>query len=131
MKTIILYGSSRSGKSTTVRLLYYILLYLGAEILRTRSNHGFLGDFNCILSYKGGKIYLHSLGDTIVSVTNALKEADKLGCDIYISALNNGLARGKQYLKCYSPVYIDKIGNKDDVGCIENIHQIISEITRK
>ena len=131
MKTIILYGNSKSGKSTVVRLLYYVLLYLGAEILRPRSNHGFLGDFYCILFFKGKKIYLHSLGDTIVSVTNALKDADKLDCDIYISALNNGLARGKQYLKCYSPVYIDKTGNKDDTGCIENIHQIISEIIHR
>ena len=124
-------GPSGSGKSTTIRLLYYILLYLGAKVLRPRSNHGFSGDFNCILAFNGKKIYLHSLGDTIVSVTNALKDADKLDCDIYISALNNGLARGKQYLKCYSPVYIDKTGNKDDTGCIENIHQIISEIIHR
>ena len=130
MQTIILYGGSGSGKSTTIRLLYYILLYLRAKVLRPRSNHGFSGDFNCILAFNGKKIYLHSLGDTIVSVVNALKNAEELGCDTYISALNDGLVRGKQLHKDYSPVYIDKAGNKDDVCCIEDIHRIMAEITR-
>lgn len=130
MKAIILYGESGSGKSTTIRLLYYVLLYLVAKMIRTRSNKSFYNDFNCILSVDGQSVYLYSLGDTIKAVENALDDAVSHNCDVFVGVLNNGLSRGRQRLARYSPVYIDKIGKKDDVGCIQNIKQIVSEIQK-
>ena len=128
MKTIILYGGAGSGKSTTIRLLYYVLLYLGARIIRPRSNGSFYRDFNCILYMDGKSVYLYSLGDTIKAVENALNDASSQNCDVFVGVLNNGLSSGRQRMKRFSPMYIDKIGNKDDLGCIQNIRQIVSEI---
>ena len=128
MKAIILYGETGSGKSTTIRLLYYVLLYLVAKMIRTRSNKSFYNDFNCILSVDGQSVYLYSLGDTIKAVENALNDASSQNCDVFVGVLNNGLSSGRQRMKRFSPMYIDKIGNKDDIGCIQNIRQLVSEI---
>lgn len=128
MKTIILYGGSGSGKTTAIRILYYILLYLGARIVSRRNNPGFGGDFKCILSFENKSIYLYSMGDVASAVDNAISDAAAKHCDVCICALNNNLVTAKNRLSKYMPVYIDKTGCRDDEGMIADIHRIIAEL---
>lgn len=63
-QAIILRGEQHSGKSTTIRLVYDMLLADGAKVVRTRVKEGVVNrDFNTILLYNNTLVVFHSTGD--------------------------------------------------------------------
>ena len=63
-QVIMLRGDQHSGKSTTIRLVYDMLLVNGAKVVRTRVKEGAVNrDFNAILLYNNTLVVFHSTGD--------------------------------------------------------------------
>ena len=86
MKAILLFGKSRSGKTTTIASVYKELIEMGAKIHKARGDDT---DFEAILIYKGKKIGFHSMGDVLKNVEGAIRRFKTYGCDILICACND------------------------------------------
>jgi hypothetical protein len=86
MNTIIaLRGRGNSGKSTTIRLLYDLLLQNGYQIIRSNFNVTG-GDFIAVFSKNGKLIGVTSSGDSYDLVHDRLEELVNDNCNICICA---------------------------------------------
>ena len=84
MKIIVVKGNPNSGKTTSIRLVYDILLYLGAEIDVERKDGKTYIDFDAELLYNGKRIAISSAGDVLKNMHGTItKHKD---CDILIMA---------------------------------------------
>ncbi len=87
MKIIVVKGSPNSGKTTSIRLVYDLLLYLGAEIDVARKSDKIHIDFDAELLYNGNRIAISSAGDVLKNMHGTItKHKD---CDILIMASRN------------------------------------------
>ena len=76
----MLRGDQHSGKSTTIRLVYDMLLANGARVVRTRVKEGAVNrDFNAILLYNNTLVVFHSTGDTLKQVRGHLADVGICG----------------------------------------------------
>lgn len=140
MKTIILRGYQGSGKTTTIRLVYDILLSRGAKIVVPRTK--IMGrDFYSVVRYKGKTIYICSEGDNkndinshigiaisghiIYTNQNGENVNINVACDIYIGASHFA---DTTFISKYNPVIIDKTGIKDDICNVKDAIKIIRNI---
>ncbi len=140
MKTIILRGYQGSGKTTTIRLVYDILLSRGAKIVVPRTT--IMGrDFDSVVRYKGKTIYICSEGDNrndinlhigiaisghiIYTHQNGENVNINADCDIYIGASHFA---DTTFISEYNPVIIDKTGIKDDICNAKDAIKIIRNI---
>ena len=87
MKIIVIKGNQNSGKTTSIRLVYDILLYLGAEIDIARKYGKTHIDFDTELIYNGKRIAISSAGDVLKNIHKTVSDRD--GCDILITASRN------------------------------------------
>ena len=79
-QVIMLRGDQHSGKSTTIRLVYDMLLANGARVVRTRVKEGAVNrDFNAILLYNYTLVVFHSTGDTLKQVSEHLADVGICG----------------------------------------------------
>lgn len=79
-QVIMLRGDQHSGKSTTIRLVYDMLLADGAKVVRTRVKEGAVNrDFNAILLYNNTLVVFHSTGDTPKQVREHLADVGIYG----------------------------------------------------
>ena len=110
MKIIMVKGNSDSHKTTTINLVYFQLLQLGATVIAPRTQvGGQLFDFECILEYNDKKIAFFSMGDDYAPVAAALQKYNQLGCDWLIMANSNKRYIPGEVLRYDpSPVIIDK-----------------------
>lgn len=84
-KIIALRGRGNSGKSTTIRLLYDLLLQNGYQLISSNINvNG--GDFIAIFSKNGKLIGVTSSGDTYDLVHDRLQELVNANCNICVCA---------------------------------------------
>lgn len=86
MNTIIaLRGRGNSGKSTTIRLLYDLLLQNGYQIISSNFNAA-SGDFIAVFSKNGKTVGVTSSGDTYNLVHDRLNELINSNCNICLCA---------------------------------------------
>ena len=78
-------GKGNSGKSTTIRILYDLLLQNDFNIIRTNFNNNG-GDFSAIFSKKDIHIGITSAGDTYKIVHNRLQDLIRDECNICVCA---------------------------------------------
>lgn len=119
-KIIALRGRGGSGKSSTIKYLYNILIdKKGFKQIEGRSPQ-IKGDFTAILSKDGIVIGLTSLGDTYNLVYDKLKFLVDNKCLICISACRTfdkkqpGTNAAVESFKSYEYEYIEKTINNDE-----------------
>lgn len=91
MKIIALQGLSNTGKTTTIGLVYELLLQNGGK----STNKTPLGldpkDFcDIVLGYKNLKIAIFTIGDNSTAISKAISGYNVLECDIFICSLSTG-----------------------------------------
>lgn len=92
MKVIALSSDASKGKSTTIRLLYGLLLVEGFEQVSGTFwlwQKRIEGDFRGILIWNGIKIGINSRGDVLKLVKADLERFKSQGCQIVIFAMRS------------------------------------------
>ncbi len=91
MELIVLEGLSNTGKTTTVGLLYEILLANGGTSTNKELLGGDPNDFSdIVVDYKNLKIAIFTMGDNSTEISKAIVRYNNLGCDFFICSLSTG-----------------------------------------
>lgn len=127
MKLIVLRGDPNQGKTTTLRLVYDILLYLGAQIAEPRTPGRNTDDFKTVLDYKEKRIAISSMGDLLYDVEDKIGEfAGRGDIDVLIIA-SRLFSSLDARIGSYHPIYREKLP-KSDSNNIEDARFIINHI---
>lgn len=127
MKLIVLRGEPNHGKTTTLRLVYDILLYQGARILTPRAHGRNTDDFKTELDYAGKHIAIYSAGDLLYDIEEKIGEfAGQGNIDVLIIASRQFSSLDAR-IGSYHPTYRDKLP-KSDLNNIEDARFIIAHI---
>ena len=124
MKIIVIKGNPNSGKTTSIRLVYDILLYLGAEIDIARKYGKTHIDFDTELLYNGKRIAISSAGDLLKNILKTVSDHDS--CDILITASRNfRWSSLDRIFSDYDVVYIkkEKRGDKENIATAKEVLQ--------
>ncbi len=124
MKIIMLSGSSSSGKTTTLNLVYDQLYNWGAKInIQKKQLGGNPNDFECELHYQTQRVAIFTMGDYSNRVTDAMSIYSQLGCDVLICACNDKFVRPYSAINNYpnSIVFNKTAVNSADVTSIINL----------
>lgn len=124
MKIIVIKGNPNSGKTTSIRLVYDILLYLGAEIDIARKYGKTHIDFDTELLYNGKRIAISSAGDLLKNIHKTVSDHDS--CDILITASRNfRWSSLDRIFSDYDVVYIkkEKRGDKENIATAKEVLQ--------
>ena len=106
MKIIVVKGNPNSGKTTSIRLVYDLLLYKGATITNPRNSGKAYTDFDTELLYDKKRIAISSAGDVLKNIHKTINRHE--GCDILITASRN-----------FKQSSLDEIFSKYDVEYIK------------
>ncbi|MBQ8493745.1 MAG: hypothetical protein IJ464_05640 [Alistipes sp.] len=87
MKIIVVKGNPNSGKTTSIRLVYDLLLYEGATISKARGLGKTYTDFDTELLYDGKRVAISSAGDVLKNIHKTINRHE--GCDILVTASRN------------------------------------------
>lgn len=112
---IVIRGTKNAGKTTILRYVLEVLLYLGAKLVFYKSYNKvriFRGDFEAIVEYNGKRIAICSMGDAPTAVPKHIKKYGG-GSEIIITATRND-SDYTDRISQYSPIYIDKAINTND-----------------
>lgn len=145
MQQIILYGTGDSGKSTTLRKLYYNHIESNSDYVISEGSANPNGDFMIILNYQNRKkIGIYTWGDNLYHVSKGQEFASK--CDIAICAVRskgegyrllNGLSYPQIWIEkgrfnakngIMSVAEEEKIQNKLDTQTANQIFQILESL---
>ena len=114
-RLIVIRGNKNAGKTTALRYILEVLLYLGAKLLSYKSYNKvriFRGDFEAVVEYNGKKIAICSMGDTPTAVPKHIKSYGA-NCEIIITATRND-SNYTNRISQYNPIYFDKAINTND-----------------
>ena len=89
MKIIVVKGNPNSGKTTSIRLVYDLLLYMGAEIAVARTSEKPHTDFDAELLYDEKRIAISSAGDVLKNMRKTIANYKEHNSDILIMASRN------------------------------------------
>lgn len=126
MKIIVIKGSLNSGKTTSIRLVYDLLLYLGAEIVVARKSGKMHIDFDTELLYKEKRIAISSAGDVLKNIPGTISKHKN--CDILITASRNFKQSSlKNTFSGYDVEYIEKEkrGDPENIITAKDVLQYI------
>lgn len=126
MKIIVIKGNPNSGKTTSIRLVYDLLLYKGAKIDKPRNSGKTYADFDTELLYNGKRIAISSAGDLLKNIHKTVSDHD--GCDILITASRNFRRSSlDRIFSDYDVVYIkkEKRGDKENIATAKEVLQYI------
>ncbi len=84
MKIIALYGKGGCGKSTTLGLLYNIMLKNGFSVIEGLNLNG--ADFSAVLEKDGHKVGLTTYGDNASCLKKPFELFKKYDCELAVSA---------------------------------------------
>ncbi|MDE6505327.1 MAG: hypothetical protein K2L42_05585 [Clostridia bacterium] len=84
MKIIALYGRGGCGKTTTLKLLYDVMLKNGFTLLEGKNMEG--ADFSAVLEKDGRRIGLTTYGDNAACLQKPFELFKKYNCEIAVSA---------------------------------------------
>ncbi|MCZ4243837.1 hypothetical protein [Pedobacter punctiformis] len=102
MKILTLYGDSGKGKTTTLNIVYDMLIKTGVvpgikTQLGANSN-----DFSVIVTYKGQQVAFYTMGDYSGALIEAIRYYSGLKVDTLICACNNKLVKPPKEIAKYS-----------------------------
>ncbi|MBR2367883.1 MAG: hypothetical protein IKA81_04680 [Alistipes sp.] len=126
MKIIVIKGNPNSGKTTSIRLVYDLLLYKGAKIDKPRNSGKTYADFDTELLYNGKNIAISSAGDLLKNIHKTVSDHD--GCDILITASRNFRRSSlDRIFSDYDVVYIkkEKRGDRENIATAKEVLQHI------
>lgn len=93
MKIIMLYGPSSSGKTTTINMVYNVILPQSLIVHPKQHLGGDPNDFEAVLNYSVNgvtkKIAFFSMGDFAYEVVHAMSFYEGMGCDVLVCACND------------------------------------------
>ena len=113
MTLIVLRGDQHQGKNTTIRLVYDILLFEGAQITTPRAPGRNTADFETILTLNNQRIAICSAGDKLCNVVaNVNKFAQMQNIDVLIIA-SRPFASLHTQIGSFKPIYRDKLQKND------------------
>ena len=124
MKIIVVKGNPNSGKTTSIRLLYDLLLYKGAKIDKPRNSGKIYADFDTELLYNEKRVAINSAGDLLKNIHKTVSDHD--GCDILITASRNFRRSSlDRIFSGYDVVYIkkEKRGDKENIATAKEVLQ--------
>lgn len=91
MEIIVLEGLSNTGKTTTIGLLYQILLNNGGTPTNKQQLGGDPNDFSdIVINYKNLKIAIFTMGDNSNAISQAIVNYNNLNCDFFVCSLSTG-----------------------------------------
>lgn len=126
MKIIVIKGNPNSGKTTSIRLVYDLLLYKGAKIDKPRNSGKIYADFDTELLYNEKRVAISSAGDLLKNIHKTVSDHD--GCDILIIASRNFRRSSlDRIFSGYDVVYIKKEirGDKENIATAKEVLQYI------
>lgn len=126
MKIIVVKGNPNSGKTTSIRLVYDLLLYKGAKIDKPRNSGKIYADFDTELLYNEKRVAINSAGDLLKNIHKTVSDHD--GCDILITASRNFRRSSlDRIFSGYDVVYIkkEKRGDKENIATAKEVLQHI------
>jgi hypothetical protein len=88
MKVIILEGPGHRGKTTTLQILYAVLVTNNAKVESFKSEEN-NKDFEALLAYKDKKVAIVSQGDLQYHCYDAIEKYAKKNADVLIMAHTN------------------------------------------
>lgn len=126
MKIIVVKGNPNSGKTTSIRLVYDLLLYKGATISKARGLGKTYADFDTELLYKEKRIAISSAGDVLKNIHKTIKRHE--GCDILVTASRNFKQSSLDSIFAkYDVEYIKKEnrGDEENIATANEILQLV------
>ncbi|MFG0591009.1 hypothetical protein ACF8C4_07730 [Myroides odoratimimus] len=111
MRIIVLQGMPDTGKTSTLNLVYNMLVPNGGG---TPTNRQPLGggpnDFSDIVIRSNQRIAFYTMGDYSTYLANAIYDYDRQGCDVLVCALSTNTAkvRANTALNLFSATRINK-----------------------
>lgn len=126
MKLIVVKGNPNSGKTTSIRLVYDLLLYKGAKIDKPRNSGKIYADFDTELLYKEKRIAISSAGDVLKNIHKTINRHE--GCGILVTASRNfKLSSLDSIFAQYDVKYIkkEKRGDEENIFTANEILQCI------
>lgn len=110
MKIIALFGLSNTGKTTTIKLVYNMVLQQGGMTTQKKPLGGDPNDFLDIVLWKNIKIVFFSMGDNSTALANAIYNYREQNCDLMICSLSIGTpkVRANNALNRFNATRINK-----------------------
>lgn len=124
MKVVILYGSSNSGKTTTIRKVFEKLEGSASNISESAISNGSKGDFEADFYYQNNHIGIFSAGDKKKMVVGAIEKYHDMNVEIFIIAYNNKFfTLPWQFLRASEIIIVEKTSDNE-----KDCDSIISKI---
>jgi thymidylate kinase len=112
MRIIVLQGMPNTGKTSTLNLVYDMLVPNGGGVSTNRRVIGNLtqNDFSDIVIRGTQRIAFFTMGDYSTHLVNAIYDYDRQGCDVLVCALstNTSKARANNALTQFNVTRINK-----------------------
>lgn len=111
MEIIVLQGLPYKGKTTTIGLVYDLVINGGGVSTNKKLLGADPNDFSdVVINYKNKEIAFYSMGDVSTALSKAIYQYDKQGCDLIICALSTGTPkiRANNALNKYRTIRLNK-----------------------
>ena len=111
MEIIALEGLSNTGKTTTIGLLYQMLLNNGGIPTNKQQLGRDPNDFSdIVINYKNLKIAIFTMGDNSNAISQAIVNYNNLNCDFFVCSLSTGTSkiRANNRLNQYRNIRVQK-----------------------
>lgn len=128
MNVIMLVGANSCGKTTSLNMVYQMLLANGGVSTNKRPLGGNQKDFSDIVLMLSKKIAIFTMGDYSKPLVEAMKDYNVQGVDVMVCACNIKLVRPFAQIKNYqhhivnktlaSPTLSQKLANTNDANII-------------
>lgn len=106
MKIIILSGQISCGKTTTLNLVYQMVLSAGGNSTNKKQLGGDPHDFADIVAFQGKQVAFFTMGDYAREIIAAIDEYAKKNVDTLVLACNNRFVTPYRKAAQYAPYYL-------------------------
>lgn len=93
MKTITVKGDKNTGKTTLLKYAYKYFLADGADIIEYDCNDFLTDDFYCYLIWRGIKIIIFSMGDSLKYIKQGIAKAKYWKVNVLLNSLTNSVSQ--------------------------------------
>lgn len=132
MNVIVLTGPSSCGKTTTLNVVYNMIMSGGGQSTARQQEGGNPHDFSDTILYNGKKIGFLTMGDYAYRVIDLLNQFGNQNYDVFVTACNDRFVRPFKYFNNYPNNIIRKQQqpvpsqrNADDTAAANTIFNLI------
>ena len=108
MNIIALVGPPSCGKTTTLNILYQMLLVQGGVSTNRQQLGGNRNDFSDIVRWNGRSIVIFTMGDYSTQLIQAVQQFSGQNCDVFICACNSRLVKPQREFALYQNIIFNK-----------------------